>query len=91
MSIRSVIFSILCLTADTAYTAADCSDSPSTGTDQIKNIVINNQTVNTLCKSDGWTVIQSRGQFPAYPKDYFSNKTWKEYQVGFGTPGFRNC
>jgi hypothetical protein len=49
----------------------------------------NNETVQTLCKSDGWTVIQSRGNFSAYPKDYFSNKTFKEYQAGFGTPGVK--
>jgi hypothetical protein len=66
---------------------ADCSDYPKTDTDEVKFILINNKLVNTLCKSDGWTVIQSRGQFPSFPKDYFSTKTWKEYQVGFGTPG----
>ncbi len=78
-----------CLTADTAD-RADCSDFPSNGTDQIKALAINNQSVKTLCKSDGWTVIQSRGQFSTYPKDYFSNKTFKEYQAGFGTPGVKN-
>ena len=39
----------------------------------------------TYCLQDGWTVIQSRGQF-GNPPDYF-NKTWAEYQAGFGTPG----
>jgi hypothetical protein len=66
---------------------ADCSDYPKTDTDEVKFILINNILVKTLCKSDGWTVIQSRGQFPSFPKDYFSTKTWKEYQVGFGKPG----
>ena len=70
--------------------SADCSESPNSGTDQVKALGINNKTVQTLCKSDGWTVIQSRGQFPSFPKDYFSNKTFKEYQAGFGTPGGKN-
>jgi len=74
-----------CFTAD----IADCSESPNSGTDQVKALTINNQSVKTLCKADGWTVIQSRGQFPAFPKDYFSTKLWKEYQAGFGTPGIK--
>ena len=53
----------------------------------IMSMVIGGHSVETLCKSDGWTVIQSRGQFPKYPKDFFSKKGWKEYQAGFGAPG----
>ena len=34
---------------------------------------------------DGWTVIQSRGQFNS-SDDYFY-KNWNEYVQGFGTPG----
>jgi hypothetical protein len=78
-----------CLTADTAE-KVDCSDFPSTGTDQVMTLAINIHKVKTLCKSDGWTVIQSRGNFSTYPKDYFSNKTFKEYQAGFGTPGVKS-
>ena len=46
-----------------------------------------NPKLNTTayCLHDGWTVIQSRGQF-GNPSDYF-NKTWTEFQAGFGTPG----
>ena len=39
------------------------------------------------CTKDGWTVIQSRGQF-GNPKDYFSVKQWQDYKNGFGEPGF---
>ncbi len=34
---------------------------------------------------DGWTVIQSRGQF-GNPVDYF-HRNFKSYQDGFGVPG----
>ena len=37
------------------------------------------------CLEDGWTVIQSRGQF-GNPKDYFFRK-WADYVRGFGVPG----
>lgn len=37
------------------------------------------------CLEDGWTVIQSRGQF-GNPKDYFLRK-WDAYVKGFGEPG----
>ena len=43
--------------------------------------------VSVYCLQEGWTVIQSRGQF-GNPTDYF-NKTWAEYQDGFGTPGMK--
>ena len=46
------------------------------------------QPVSTFCTNDGWTVIQSRGQF-GNPPDYFSKKLWSEYVAGFGTPGTR--
>ena len=39
---------------------------------------------------DGWLVIQSRGQY-GFPQDYFSNKSWVEYQKGFGVPGTKTC
>ena len=41
------------------------------------------------CSQDGWTVIQSRGQFSDVPKDFFY-KTWAEYKAGFGTIGNYN-
>ena len=37
------------------------------------------------CLSDGWTTIQSRGQF-GNPKDFFLRK-WDDYVTGFGEPG----
>ena len=46
----------------------------------------NSMPVKTYCTGDGWTVIQSRGQF-GNPKDYFSIKKWEEYKNGFGEPG----
>ena len=42
-------------------------------------------TFNAHCLQDGWTVIQSRGQF-GNPKDYFLRK-WDAYVKGFGEPG----
>ena len=42
-------------------------------------------TVAAYCEVDGWTIIQSRGQFNN-ANDYFY-KTWQQYQVGFGVPG----
>ena len=41
--------------------------------------------VDAYCLKEGWTVIQSRGQF-GNPIDYFY-KTWAEYKDGFGKPG----
>jgi hypothetical protein len=37
------------------------------------------------CLEDGWTAIQSRGQF-GNPADMFLKK-WDEYVKGFGEPG----
>ena len=39
----------------------------------------------THCTSQGWKVIQSRGQF-GNPEDYFW-RTWAEYKEPFGEPG----
>ena len=41
--------------------------------------------VNAYCLEEGWTVIQSRGQY-GNPSDYFF-KTWAEYKDGFGKAG----
>ena len=42
-------------------------------------------TVEAVCTSDGWTRIQSRGQF-GNPEDYFL-RNWTQYVEGFGIPG----
>ncbi len=52
----------------------------------VKTIYIKDQPVQTYCTDEGWTVIQSRGQFNN-PKDFFSSKLWNDYKLGFGTPG----
>ena len=39
----------------------------------------------TFCTSDGWTVIQSRGQFGNSPDFFYKN--WEEYKKGFGEAG----
>ena len=44
-----------------------------------------NYKVRAQCLEDGFTVIQSRGQF-GNPKDYFL-KIWDDYVKGFGEPG----
>jgi hypothetical protein len=55
-------------------------------TEGVTTILIHGQPVQTYCTEDGWTVIQSRGQF-GNPKDFFSTKLWRDYVAGFGTPG----
>ena len=67
----------------------DCSDYPNIDIDRIKPIVVQGREVETTCTSDGWTVIQSRGQFTWFPIDYFSRKTWVDYRTGFGAPGVK--
>ncbi len=44
--------------------------------------------VQVKCHSDGWTVIQSRGQY-GNPVDYF-RRSWKPYVDGFGVAGKMN-
>ena len=43
------------------------------------------ETYTAACSDDGWTAIQSRGQF-GNPADFFY-RGWNEYVTGFGTPG----
>ena len=43
------------------------------------------QPLKVHCDPDGWTVIQSRGQF-GNPVDHFY-RGWDEYLNGFGNPG----
>ena len=51
----------------------------------IYNLTVTNMEFPVYCTEDGWTVIQSRGQF-GNPIDYFF-RGWDEYEKGFGTPG----
>ena len=44
----------------------------------------------TYLTRDGWIVIQTRNNV-ADSKNYFGEKTWQQYQQGFGTPGWRHC
>jgi hypothetical protein len=79
---------VLCSSENVEVTARDCQDY---GTDIPAGtypIRIRDSVVEVYCSADGSTVIQSRGQF-GYPKDFFYNKTWKDYQKGFGDPGNR--
>ena len=41
--------------------------------------------ISVFCTGDGWTVIQSRGQF-GNPIEYFY-RDWDDYVSPFGTPG----
>ena len=45
----------------------------------------NGTSFPVYCDPDGWTVIQSRGQF-GNPQEYFL-RNWDEYERGFGEPG----
>ena len=54
----------------------------------VQAIQVDPQTlVDAYCLEDGWTVIQSRGQY-GNPKDFFY-KNWESYKAGFGTPGIK--
>ena len=44
-------------------------------------------TFPAYCTIDGWTVIQSRGQF-GNPENYF-DRGWNAYENGFGDPGMK--
>ena len=48
-------------------------------------VYMNHSPLEVLCRTGGWTVIQSRGQFGNAP-DFFY-KTWVEYQSPFGIAG----
>ena len=68
----------------------DCEENKPMGFTGVTTISLENEdeaeAVNTFCTDDGWTVIQSRGQFN-FPKDFFSEKLWNDYKRGFGVPG----
>ena len=50
-----------------------------------QRLVIGSDSYEVWCSGDGWTVIQSRGQF-GNPEEYFY-RGWAEYVAGFGVPG----
>ena len=45
-------------------------------------------TYRAACSDDGWTAVQSRGQY-GNPEDFFY-RGWDEYVSGFGTAGMQN-
>ena len=53
----------------------------------VHTIGILGQRVEVQCQSEGWTVIQSRGQH-GNPSKYFL-RGWDDYRKGFGEPGER--
>ena len=57
------------------------------GAQNIRLTLSSGNGVQAACTSDGWTVIQSRGQF-GNPVDYFL-RNWTQYVEGFGIPGKR--
>ncbi len=59
----------------------DCSKSPP-GVRKISLAPVGPASLEVACADDGWTVIQSRGQF-GNPIDYFVRK-WNSYLNGFG-------
>ena len=68
--------------------ATDCYDlynrfGVKSGVYSIK--VDKNTTTYAYCMDEGWTVIQSRGDF-SNGITYFA-RDWAEYKAGFGTPG----
>lgn len=66
--------------------ALDCDDYGTKISEGIYKILFNGKPINVYCTSDGYTVIQSRGQL-GFAKDLFSNKTWVDYENGFGEAG----
>ena len=51
----------------------------------VQEIQIDGELVTVECTIDGWTVIQSRGQF-GNSADFFY-KNWESYKTGFGEAG----
>ena len=47
--------------------------------------IAESRMVQMKCDPDGWTVIQSRGQFGNLPRYFFRSR--EAYQDGFGEPG----
>ncbi len=70
------------------FSAKDCAEIAYAGDEKAGKHWIwisPSNKVKVQCMDDGWTVIQSRGQF-GNPKDYFLRK-WDSYVAGFGEPG----
>jgi hypothetical protein len=70
-------------------TAKDCEDYQVIDDNFVEGIYkirIGGSVLEVFCTADGFTVIQSRGQFN-FSKDFFSSKTWEDYQHGFGELG----
>ena len=85
MLIRSYCFIMLF-----SNPAKDCGDIFKSGQKEPGNYDIfirgeKENKVSVACMEEGWTVIQSRGQF-GNPQDYFF-KGWTDYVDGFGVPG----
>ena len=73
------------------FISVDCQDYLEQSSNSEPTVISVGDALNSgkaFCPGDGWTVIQSRGQF-GNPQDYFSVKTWEDYKNGFGEPGFR--
>ncbi len=51
----------------------------------VHEISMGSNKTKVQCDPEGWTVIQSRGQF-GNPQDYF-NRGWDDYVRGFGIAG----
>ena len=54
-------------------------------TSGVKSILVNHRSIRVYCDDDGFTTIQSRGQF-GNPEDYFF-RNWDAYLQQFGTAG----
>ena len=70
------------------FAVTDCYDVKQSGKPLpgVYEIGVDSETsVKVQCDQQGYTVIQSRGQF-GNPKDYFSGN-WSKYKIGFGEPG----
>ena len=70
------------------FAVTDCYDVKQSGNPLpgVYEIWVDSETpVKVQCDEQGYTVIQSRGQF-GNPKDYFSGN-WNKYKIGFGEPG----
>ena len=71
----------------------DCTDLARNGTatnDSVQSLSYIDRfgvrvTYKAQCTGEGWTVVQSRGQFGNDPLMF--KKKWTEYEQGFGTPG----
>ena len=76
----------LCSSSRALHVNIDCSDLKESVGDAFKpGAHIIGQGYPVFCDSEGYTVIQSRGQF-GNPVDFFF-RDWDDYVKGFGEPG----